>query len=700
MDIMEYLDKNNIIKFDTKDVPSIYIGNGIVPYDKYNNTYYMELNIDEIEDNFPISFEVSDFYVYKDTIYKNKNNLFDLSEYDFLNIVYKDDKFFPYDGGLGSIPSPYYMAAYLKQLKKQHPEIKIPNLICNVYDYKLDKEDEIYQEYLNELIHQPNLKLSSDDIFIDKNKQVSCLIGVFYKNRDGITVRKKFEKSNKEQIRNEIDALKKQQAINNYKKDYIGVEFNDNNELIFIANKKEVDINLVYEKCLKECVNFYKENLSKLKITYDTNKANVEKYKIIMQKISAINNNFDKYDNLSTSLKGKLKLLNKKERQVKPVGISINEGTNSLYGNYLANIEDSMKELSDYNTSDLSHLNLSEILDENKKINEFMKYVDYYFSSINNNLEKSEIYLNELEQQQSQIENQGIIKILKDPIKLERKPLVSSYSRKQEEKIEEPLKEDPFMNLQRKQANNLNSEEKNSLMVYKTLLYRPINQIIIKKRTNGITDEEINQIINSSYKELKERLSGPSNPLADRYAYKADIGVINNGEVVPYEDFKKIVLDAIPMLEKSLKQVTLDEPLTVYRGVSTSDVNKDEVGILSTTIDSDIALSFLSNIRDDNGNSVVYKINLPEGSPVNFFSTELFIGKVDEEHSAGAFGDAQKEVLIDSGNYNFEVVDMKPINDADIKRNNKTIYLVEINAHPKTLNMENNMENMEEGRVR
>ena len=103
---------------------------------------------------------------------------------------------------------------------------------------------------------------------------------------------------------------------------------------------------------------------------------------------------------------------------------------------------------------------------------------------------------------------------------------------------------------------------------------------------------------------------------------------------------------------------------------------------MSTTIDSNIALSFLNSVtRKNNGKSVIYKINLPKGSPVAFFSTELFTGTLDEKN-ANAFGDAQKEVLIDADNFDFEILSVKTINDTVIERDNKTIYLVEVNARP------------------
>lgn len=167
--------------------------------------------------------------------------------------------------------------------------------------------------------------------------------------------------------------------------------------------------------------------------------------------------------------------------------------------------------------------------------------------------------------------------------------------------------------------------------------------------------------------------------------YYPDIGVLdNNGDIVSYEQFKKIILDSIPSLEKTLCSVITEEPMIVYRGLSTDDINKKEIGFLSTTIDSNIALSFLDSVtRRDKGKSVLYKINLPKGSPMAFFSTEIFTGTLDEKN-ANAFGDGQKEVLIDADNYDFEILSVKKINDAYIKREDKTIYLVEINAKPKT----------------
>ena len=123
--------------------------------------------------------------------------------------------------------------------------------------------------------------------------------------------------------------------------------------------------------------------------------------------------------------------------------------------------------------------------------------------------------------------------------------------------------------------------------MFVSLLYRPINHIIKTKRINGtITEEEIDSIIKTSYDELLMRKLSNKTLESENGNYYPDIGVLdNNGDIVSYEQFKKIILDSIPSLEKTLCSVITEEPMIVYRGLSTDDINKKEIGFLSTTID-------------------------------------------------------------------------------------------------------------------
>ena len=690
MDLKDFLKAHHISSVNVKDIPSItFVEDSEQPKDRYK-CCYMEINIDDIEDSFPlqINFNSFDISSYIDCVYLNKDDVLGsrstFNAVKLLSLRYKDGKFFPFQKDYYSVDVIYFIVAYLKQMKKLHPELKVPTLTCEVYDYKLSKEDEVFQEYLD-LLKAQNGMGNVVKLFIDKDKNVSCICNVSYVNKEGIPINKVIEKSNKVQIEKEVSELKKAKEINRFKKsNYLKVEFDDDNEIVFFKGSELVNINEVYFECLMEAKEKYLENLKLLKNIYNDNKSVIEKYANYINRINAINKRIDNYDNLINSFGGRIKLL-KGKFSSKKENIFV-----SLFKSDFTKIEENINKFdmifTDYLNNELIQNDLEIITNMNEGILEFVEYMEKYCNSINSNIKQTEDYLNELEIQQNQVEKQNIFKILKNPIKLERKSLVSNYSIKTVHLKEDDKSEvkDPFIKLQIKQSEILSNEDKKNLMVYKSLLYRPINHIIKSKRTNGtITEEEIDSIIKASYDELLMRKLDNRFLESGKGNYRPDIGVLdNNGDIVPYEQFKKIILDSIPSLEKTLSSVIIDDEITVYRGLSTDDINKKEVGFLSTTIDSNIALSFLNSVtRKDNGKSVIYKINLPKGSRVAFFSTELFTGTLDEKN-ANAFGDAQKEVLIDADNFDFEILSVKTINDTVIERDNKTIYLVEVNARP------------------
>lgn len=684
MDLKEYLETEGIKFLDTTKIPSFVLADEIeYPKDKFGETF-VEIDLDDIEDYFPIPFVIRRLYNNEDfkQIFYNKDTI--LSDYpsstidkSYMELMFKDGKFYP-------CPVPfltviYLTIAHLKQLKKEHPEIKMPTLTCKVYDFELSEEDKIYQEYLNLLKSRSDMT-NIGHIFVDINKKVSCMMSIRYVDKDGINIKKVIEKSNKEQIKKEVQDLKKAEEINKYKRSsFLKAEFDENNELVFFNGQEQIDIDKLYSECLHEARKEYLENFNKIKKQYIDNKSTLGRYSSIINKIYLINRKIDYYDSLVQSFKGRISLIKNKlsSRENNPVI--------SLFDEDISRIEDSIKQFEELSIEHLD--NLGEIVKCNNDISKRIKFVKKYFSSINSNIAPAEEYLKEIEENERQIEAQSIFKLLKSPIKLKRKPLVSTLSINEKQNDEEPIAEDidPFLKLQKKQSELLTKEDKANLMVYKTVLYRPINRIVKMKREHGfIGDEDIDVIIRDSYNELLSRKDAQNTQMPEIGKYHPNIGILDeNNNLIPYGNFKELVLDSITSLEKSLKSVTIDEPITVYRGVSTDDISKKEIGFLSTTINPEVALSFLnSDVRKENGKSIIYKINLPKGSPVNFYSTEIFTGSLDENHSAGAFGDGQKEVLIDADNFNFETVNIRTINDVDINRKNKLVYFVEINATP------------------
>ena len=690
MELRDYLEANKKILIDIKKIPSIVLGSKEEYPKDDKRRIFIEINLDDIEDFFPIPYNVGSFDLkdFSNQIFYNKDTILSVyPSFDFhgyMKLMFKDGKFYPCPKPClsDSLEIIYLMVAYLKQLKKEQPEIKMPTLTCIAYDFELSEENKIYQEYIELLKHRRDIVEPRGNIFVDINKKVSSMLSIRYVNKDGIKIKKVVEKCDRKQIEKEIQDLKKAEEISFYKKSsYLKVEFDDNNEIIYFNGKEQVSIDSLYSECLYEARKQYIENVKMMNKLYNDNKSIVERYSSIINRIYSINRKIDYYDSLIESIGGRISLIKNK------VSSTENNPVISLFSEDISMIEDSIKT---FNGLPIEHLDkLYKIVKYNNDISKKIEFMENYFRNINNNIAHAEEYLKGIEENERQIEGQSIFKLLKSPIKLERKPLVSILSINENKTEKEPKTKkeeiDSFLNLQKKQSDLLSEQDKENMMVYKTLLYRPINHIINLKRKQGfISDKDIDIIIRDSYNELLSREKDPSMQMPERGNYHPNIGVLDeNNNIVSYEQFKKIVLDSIPSLEKSLKLVTIDEPLTVYRGLSTEDINKKEKGFLSTTIDQEVALSFLdSNKRKEKGKSVIYKINLPKGSPVNFYSTEIFIGSLDEKHSSGAFGDGQKEVLIDADNFNFEIVSVRTINDVDINRKNRLVYFVEINAIP------------------
>ena len=144
MDLKEYLETDGIQFLDTTKIPSIVLADEIeYPKDKFGETF-VEIDLDDIEDYFPVPFVVSSFNIgdYFEQIFYNKDTI--LSDYpsstinkNYMESMFKDGKFYPCP--ITNLTAIYLIVAYLKQLKKEHPEIKMPTLTSKVYDFELSE---------------------------------------------------------------------------------------------------------------------------------------------------------------------------------------------------------------------------------------------------------------------------------------------------------------------------------------------------------------------------------------------------------------------------------------------------------------------------------------------------------------------------------------------------------------------------------
>ncbi len=184
---------------------------------------------------------------------------------------------------------------------------------------------------------------------------------------------------------------------------------------------------------------------------------------------------------------------------------------------------------------------------------------------------------------------------------------------------------------------NLTSEEKNSLLVYKSRLGRAINSL----------DNDYQEVEDIYYK-YKELLSEKENMFMSLTVFK-DVSfdsidsfiesLVNTKEIIKNIDMK------------------LEEDMTVYRAYSIPTAQEEmflsRSELVSTNLDIDNCDDFL--INDDNYNHYLYKINLEKGSLVTVCPYSILLDGLTGRLILSK-NNTQDEVILNKENYDFEVV--------------------------------------------
>ena len=241
------------------------------------------------------------------------------------------------------------------------------------------------------------------------------------------------------------------------------------------------------------------------------------------------------------------------------------------------------------------------------------------------------------------------------------------------------------------QQRNLSREEKNSLMLYKSFAYYVINQIISYVRNNNIdlstigNDENINNMLLNDYNTYVTNLKNQMNSLRyNRQSITIVDELFPSNHIVPFERYKSIILGSINPLLSSLSKVTLNNDMVVYRCVYVpqgQNFISNNLGnaLLSTTPSNKVVNDFLYQRKSSINypyNKVIYKIDLPAGSNIIAFTDDVYF---KNGTSKVAFNEAQKEILLDSNNFDFEFLDAKPY----MEKNGENITIVSMKAIPK-----------------
>ena len=228
-----------------------------------------------------------------------------------------------------------------------------------------------------------------------------------------------------------------------------------------------------------------------------------------------------------------------------------------------------------------------------------------------------------------------------------------------------------FADIQREQNEKLTQDEKDAVIIYKSILYRPINKVISFLRENNLTlqealtmpeiKEQIIEMIAEKYDEyikrkqqmeespfrFLDRNRGKNPPSIERIFSK-----FTNGTPTKHE-WTILTLNAIPILERALSKVTTKEDIVVYRGTTGISLEEDK-RFISTSLSLYIARKFSTNEerkKNPNGIPTICQIVIPKGSPLIIFSDDFYTDRYVEGQ---VFNDEQREIIIDPIHYQFK----------------------------------------------
>lgn len=183
---------------------------------------------------------------------------------------------------------------------------------------------------------------------------------------------------------------------------------------------------------------------------------------------------------------------------------------------------------------------------------------------------------------------------------------------------------------------DLNDDDKNALLIYKSRLGRAINSL-------DIEEKEVVDV----YNKYKRLLSNPANMFMSFTVFK-DVSFSS------LDSFKESLIN----IKKKVMNInlTLDEDTTVYRAFSLSDDSEEELlsksELISTSLDIDTCDDFLVA---GNSRHYLYQINLKKGSKVAICPYAILLDSKSDRLILSKSHD-QEEILLNKENYSFDIV--------------------------------------------
>ena len=708
-DIYKYLE--SIIKIE--DYKEFLEKNKLNLNEYVEPTVNIELDVDDIDDTLLLHKKIAEKLIGNGNFFRNGDFLFtEVYDEDSLfanknsskkiSLLYFNNRYYVITPGAYDICNPNcFVIPLLKKLKIDYPDKNIPSVIASVYKYPF-KPFDINYDLKQDLSTSLSCLLSENsvlnyEIFVDKNKNVKLKISGCITDIEKIPIKYETELTNKEEVEKDIEFYEKCVFINSYYKEKrIKIYLDNDKKFIFLYNEKIIDkdniekqylelYNHVIDKRLKELDMLNKKYLE-FKNKYNefleiTNR--VKKMELYLKQYQ------DNQNNMFQRIFNKKFVLEKENIEETSINIDVYSENRLMDFLYDPNIK------LNFVFSDIYSLRPTALLNLQYTINKIEEAITYGNKEIQEKLKsviEKDIYCKDIIEK---ISHQSIAQKVKsfvsfqipelDELDFTKKPNIEYNSKN--ETTAELEKNYKYNEMQIYQRDNLTEEEKMALMIYKLQFYRAFNEIIIGRRNSGCKkdDQQEEKIIKEGYKLLEDAYKMNMMTGFRQGKNKARYTeVVSSERLLSYDEYKKIVYEYLPLVEEAVKKCPLSDNFTLYRAVKTNDYSNLGNGFISTTTNIESTFAYFE--RQGTEEQILYRINIPKGSPAIIFSTELLTGETDDKNP---FIDGDKEILIDSKNYSFVIKNVKIYDDAVVKNKMISLKLVEVDAIPKFLVNEN-----------
>lgn len=216
-----------------------------------------------------------------------------------------------------------------------------------------------------------------------------------------------------------------------------------------------------------------------------------------------------------------------------------------------------------------------------------------------------------------------------------------------------------------KQYEQLELDDKNALLIYKSRLFMFINQIDLI-----LSSKEMLAKYEEKYKDIKKIICAPENSFIRMSIFKD----------IDFETYEKFLI-SIQKIEQKLMsikgKIKLKEDIKVYRATTIQDIsqinNLNDKKLVSTSLDVEVTDSFY---QFNEGFNILYQFSLKKGTSCLVIPYSIKIYDVENKQLLKVVAsDSQKEIVLYGDSLNYSITEQKYFED-------ENVTIVKMNTEP------------------